>query len=488
MSDKGVGFTAFRIFVSSFQCESNTFCSTVARIEDFDIFYGEAVINKLAAAKVFAEHGMDVVAGVFASALPSGCVALDAFNKIEDDIVKSLQDSGEVDGIYLYLHGAMFVKGLGSGEEHLVNRIRKIAGDNVPISLALDFHANNTDELLRSVNIIQGFRTAPHTDHDETEQRAAKGLVRCLKENAAPKAAFVRVPVLAADAAVTGHDPLKSIMEKIRELEQDTMVYSAAFFNGQPWVDVPYVGPCAVIFGKQDDADKLLIAANELAEFYWQGRHQLKLGNEAKLIDDALRYASGVENGPLFITDSGDNTTAGAQGEGTLMLHKLLEFGIQKALVCGITAESAVKELKKKALGEEVDFWVGNNGSGSNVIPVHIRGVMKSFGKVLGWVGEECGDGVVITMQNIDVVLTDVRAAFISEKHIKNMGVNPFDYNVIVVKLGYLFPELGKIASEHIFALTPGTSTNLFETLDYKNIVRPMYPLNKEFKWEGKIR
>lgn len=473
--------------MSSFQCESNTFCSTIARLEDFDIFYGEAAVNKLAAAKVFAEHGMDVTVGVYASALPSGSVSLDAFNKIEDDILQSLQDSGGVDGIYLYLHGAMFVKSLGSGEEHLVNRIRKFVGDDVPISLALDFHANNTDKLLRSVNIIQGFRTAPHTDHDETEQRAAKGLVRCLKENATPKAVFVRVPVLAADAAVTGRDPLKSIMEKVRELEQDTAVYSVAFFNGQPWVDVPYVGPCAVISGKKDKADTLLMAANELAQMYWQGRYQLKLGNEAMLIDDALRYAARVENGPIFITDSGDNTTAGAQGEGTLMLHKLLEFGLQKALVCGITAKPVVNELKKKALGEEVDFWVGNNGSGADMIPVHMQGTIKTFGKVLGWAGEECGDGVVIAVQNVDVVFTDVRAAFISERHIQSIGVNPFDYKVIVVKLGYLFPELGKIASEHIFALTPGASTNLFETLDYRNIVRPMYPLDKDFEWEGKI-
>lgn len=473
----------FRIFVSSFQCESNTFCNTTARLEDFDVFYGDAAAIKLAATRVFSENGMEAVAGVFASALPSGSVSLDAFRKIEGDILQSLKDSGGVDGIYLYLHGAMFVKGLGSGEEHLVNRIREIVGDGLPIALALDFHANNTDKLLGSVNIIEGFRTAPHTDHDETEQRAAAGLVRCLKENALPKAVFVRVPVLAADAAVTAQEPLKSIMEKVREMEQDDAVYSAAFFNGQPWVDVPYVGPCAVISGKQQDADKLSKAADELAEMYWQGRDRMKLGKEAMLIDDALLYASRAEKGPLFITDSGDNTTAGAQGEGTLMLQKVLESGMKQALVCGITARSAVEELIGKAIGDRVDIWIGTEGGSPNVVPVNIEGKIKSFGKVLGWAGEECGNGVVIAAGGVDIVLTDVRAAFISAKHIENMGISPADYKVIVVKLGYLFPELRKIASDHVFALTPGASTNLFDTLDYKHIIRPMYPLDKDFEW-----
>lgn len=479
-----MGPTAYRIFVGSFQCESNTFCKTIAKYEDFDIFYDEAVPAKLAATKVFTDNGFDVVPGLFASALPSGKVALQAFEKIADEMLLRLKNNAAVDGIYLYLHGAMFVDGLGSGEAQLVRLIRDIVGDGIPIALALDFHANNTDDLVKSVNIIQGFRTAPHTDHDATEQRAATGLVRCISDHVLPKPVLVRVPVLAADAAVTASSPLKDIMEKLYELDNRPEVYSAAFFNGQPWVDMPYVGPNAVIMVKDEDEKVYLEEAQKLAKMYWQGRDELKLGKEAMMPDEAIEYACGLNSSPVFITDSGDNTTAGAEGEGTLLLHKLVSHKVKRALICGITAKDTVAALLRQKIGDTVDIRLSEHAGESNSVAVQLRGVIKSFGKVLGWAGEECGCGVVVSTGDIDVVLTDVRAAFISQKHIENMGVHVSDYHIIVVKLGYLFPELKQIASEHVFALTSGASTNLFDTLEYNNIRRPMYPLDRKFGWE----
>lgn len=476
---------AYRIFVSSFQCESNTFCKTFARLEDFEISRGEVAVNKLAASAVFRENGMELVAGVFASALPSGRVSRDAFEHITGDILEGLKSSGRVDGVYLYLHGAMCVQELGSGEEQLVARIRETVGGRVPLALALDFHADNTDALLRNVNIVEGFRTAPHTDQDETERRAALGLVRCLREGVLPQAVFVRVPILAADAAVTASPPLKDIMEGIGALDKDQRVYSAAFFNGQPWVDAPYAGGCAVVTTAAKDEEVSLEAARQLADIYWRGRALMKLGGEAMSMDEALAAAAAARRGPLFVTDSGDNTTAGAEGAGTLMLRKVLEHGLKDVLVCGVTAPDAVAALKDQPVGAGVDFWVGTGEEDPIIVPVRIYGRIKSSGKVLGWAGQEYGVGVVIAMQGVDVVLTDVRAAFISVRHIESMGVRPSDYKTVVVKLGYLFPGLQAIAAGHIFALTPGASTNLFDTLDYRHIRRPMYPLDKDFEWKG---
>lgn len=480
---KEVEHMAYRVFVSAFQCESNTFCKTKAEYCDFDIVYDANAIKKLAAADVFEQNGVEVLGGVYASALPAGMVGLDAFNKISDEIIARLSRSRHMDGIYLYLHGAMVVEGLGSGEENLITRIRRIVSDSVPIAVALDFHANNTDVLMRQVNIIHCFRTAPHTDHDETERRAARGLLRCLREKVLPEPAFIRVPILAADAAVTSRYPLKEIMCALEKLDLQNEVYSAAFFNGQPWVDEPYTGPCAVVMagsGRKKEAEE---AAAQLAGIYWEGRRALKLGDEAMPPDTAIACAAAHKSSPVFITDSGDNTTAGAEGEGTLMLQMLIEQNIKGTLVCAITEKEAVAALQKKQAGDAVSIWIGEGSEEINRVPVHIEGRIKSFGTVLGWAGEECGLGVVVSNGNMDIVLTNVRAAFISPKHIENMGVKITDYHIVVVKLGYLFPGLREAAARHIFALTPGASTNLFQTLNYTKIRRPMYPLDKEFEW-----
>ena len=471
-----------RVFVSSFQCESNTFCKEKAKLEDFDLFFDEQLINKLAASKVFIENNIDIVPGVYASALPSGEVDSAAYKKISNEILVRLKNSERIDGIYLYLHGAMVVEDYGSGEARLVAQIRDVVGYDIPIAVALDFHANNSDEFVNKVNIIQSFRTAPHTDHDQTEIRAAQGLIRCMREKVLPKPVIVRVPLLAADTAVTAKNPLKRIMKKIYTLDSVKDFYAVAFFNGQPWADLSFMGPSVVIMYK-NNKEECFKSAYTLAEMYWQGRKKLKFGKEAMNPSDAIACAAMEKSRPVFITDSGDNTTAGAEGEGTLMLKLLLEKKTKDTLVCAITAKEITKAMLKKKIGDTVHITLGKNSVEKNILPITIDGKIKAFGKVLGWAGEECGNGVTIDCGNIDVVLTDVRAAFISKKHIENMGISVYDYKIIVLKLGYLFPDLKQVTEKYIFALTPGSSTNLFDTIDYKHIRRPMYPIDSGFDW-----
>ena len=62
----------------------------------------------------------------------------------------------------------------------------------------------------------------------------------------------------------------------------------------------------------------------------------------------------------------------------------------------------------------------------------------------------------------------------------ESLGVVAKDRRVIVVKLGYLEPELKAIANKSILALTDGSSNELFERLEYKKLPRPFYPLDKD--------
>jgi microcystin degradation protein MlrC len=55
---------------------------------------------------------------------------------------------------------------------------------------------------------------------------------------------------------------------------------------------------------------------------------------------------------------------------------------------------------------------------------------------------------------------------------------------VVVVKQGYLFPDLVDHAPRAIMALTPGASDLRLDRLDYRHIPRPVYPLDAPFTWE----
>ena len=52
----------------------------------------------------------------------------------------------------------------------------------------------------------------------------------------------------------------------------------------------------------------------------------------------------------------------------------------------------------------------------------------------------------------------------------------------MVVKIGYLEPELYNMRADWLLALTPGGVDQDLERLGYKRIKHPMFPLDKDMK------
>jgi len=55
------------------------------------------------------------------------------------------------------------------------------------------------------------------------------------------------------------------------------------------------------------------------------------------------------------------------------------------------------------------------------------------------------------------------------------------------VKLDYLFAELKKVAAQSMIALTLGFTNLSIEELEYRNLRRPMFPLDKDFEWHPDV-
>lgn len=60
--------------------------------------------------------------------------------------------------------------------------------------------------------------------------------------------------------------------------------------------------------------------------------------------------------------------------------------------------------------------------------------------------------------------------------------MNPRKADILVVKIGYLVPELYDMRGDWIMALTPGGVDQDLERLGYKRIQRPMFPLDKDME------
>ena len=473
-----------KILVGSFQCESNTFSDAKAGKDSFYILHGEEAKNKLFASHLFEEKGYEVVPLVYAVSLPSGMVTRECFDEVLADFRAEAAKHLDADGIYLYLHGAMYVEGLGSGEEWTVRELRKTVGDGIPITLAQDFHGNLSDGLVPLVQGIAGYRTAPHTDYDDTERRAAEALMQLLESrtpstlytSTRPKTPpfvvphFFRIKVQFADAAQTSVEPYVTIMKMIRELDADPRVVTASVFNGQPWVDAPFMSASVIVYSKADH-DEIHTKAKAIADWYEAHKTDLKFGVPA-LAPDKVVAAVGAMAKPVFVSDSGDNTTAGAGGRSAFLLKRLLGSGV-KTLFTSVYCPEAWAKLEAMKPGDRATLTIPKSDDYTDDVTLDGEYVKK--GKILGFVGEESGEGIIFRVGSVDVVFASVRTSFTMKEHFAAMGVEAKDYDVVVVKQGYLWPGAAELAATQVFCMTPGTATNDFSTLPFKNLVGDYY-------------
>lgn len=474
-----------KIVVGSLQQESNTLTSRISHYNDFMIYRGSEMLSHIAVTSFFTERGATLLPTMYAQAVPGGPVDQEDFTRLADEFVSMIPREG-FDGIWLYLHGALEVQGIGSGEQALLEMIRTKVGFLVPICIALDFHANNTREFLNLATCAVGYRTAPHRDMEETQLRAASVLLRCLREKMAPQLGYVRVPVVVpGDCVLTDEEPLASIMKKAQKLENSPGMVICNVFNGQPWVDAPNMGPSIVCYHEKDHAIAQQ-AALALAEQFFASRHDFVFSVENYEPDTALKlaYLPGSKR-PVFVTDSGDNTTAGAAGDNAYLLSRILKLKLSNVLVGGLTDSKAVELCERAGVGSEVNLMVGGSIEPSST-SCSLEGKVLFISDIEGWYGENAGRCAVLQAQGVTVILTANRCALVRPKIFEKLGLDSNSYRFVVVKLGYLYPELAEVAGHAILALTKGTSTERLQDMNLQRITRPVYPLDDNFlpQWE----
>ena len=171
-----------RVLIGAVGHESNTFTPFLTTMADFFVRYGDDVlqgpmrrsgINGIIG--VLEAHDVELVPTVFAGAMPGGVVERSAYETFKQAVLEQAHD---VDGVCLYLHGAMRAEGLDYCENDLLGDLRAKLGPDVPITIALDMHANIVAEMAENVNAMVAYHTAPHTDalrKDNMTKRAVFG-------------------------------------------------------------------------------------------------------------------------------------------------------------------------------------------------------------------------------------------------------------------------------------------------------------------------
>jgi microcystin degradation protein MlrC len=456
-----------RIGIAGIGHEKNTFSTLRTRLDDFWIRRGAECVE----GEFWEGFGDEVefVPCLVASAMPNGLVAREAYLALRDELLVRLKAALPLDGLFLQLHGAMHVEGIGDGETDLLREIRKIVGPEMVIAASLDLHGNISPEFVDSVNVLTALRTAPHIDGPETRARGLGHLIRCLREGSKPKTWMVKLPLLLpGENAVTAIEPSKSLYQHLETLEQMPGIWDASLMISCAWTDSPYTAVSTLVVGDPgSDAPRL---AQEFAEMVWARRAEF--GPEVETIPavEALEKAFAFPTGPVFVSDSGDNPTAGGAGDTPFMLKLLLAMGAKDVLVGGLADAEAIKLCGEAEIGDELDLALGGKLDAVNCTPLKVRARLLRRHE----------DTAVVEIEGVTVLLTETRRPFHTLEAFAPLGADPLSWKVVVVKQGYLAPDLRARCATTYMALSPGFTDLRLTELPYREVRRPVYPLDAD--------
>jgi microcystin degradation protein MlrC len=412
-----------------------------------------------------------------ARALPGGPVERNFYDSIKAEILERLRAALPFDGVFLDIHGAMSVVGMTDAEGDLAGAVRETVGNDALVSAAMDPHGNMSRRLIRALDLATSHRMSPHEDALLTKTRAVANLVRCLREGVRPIRAWVRVPVLlAGERASTRDEPASGIYGSLAQLAARPGIIDAAVWIGYAWADEARCGGAVVLTGT--DPDLVQREARALAERYWNARADF--GFSVPSGDAGWCVATGLAatERPYFISDSGDNPTAGGAGDIAYMLEQLLAnpdlaAGRATAIWASVVDPNAAARCVAAGEGSTVDLSIGGAlGSKYGSVTLHGKVGRVIRGDPVG------GDIAVVKSGGVHAILTTRRKPYHFVRDLLALGLDPAGHDLTVVKIGYLVPDLFAAAKGWTLALTPGAVDQDIARLGHRNLERPIYPVD----------
>jgi len=476
-----------RIAIAGIAIESSTFSPALTHEEAFHANTGKDVFNIY---PFFAANSPERKRALWfptlkGHALPGGTVTREAYESLVKKTLDMLKENLPYDGLFLDIHGAMSVVGLDDPEGDFIIRIRKVIGKEPVISTCMDLHGNVSRRLAQNTDLITCYRMAPHEDEMESKQRAVDNLLDRLESGKGkPKyKAWIPVPILLpGEKTSTRIEPGKSLYAQVDPLTKQKGVIDAAIWIGYAWADEPRNHAVVMVTG--DDKEQVAKSAEQLAESFWKVRSDFKFVAPVASLKESLDMAIASRKHPFIISDMGDNPTAGGAGDVTWTLNEILkrpEFKSDNGpslIYASIPGPDLVQKAVKAGVGGQVEGFAGAVIDHRFSPPVKLKGTVKA----IRYGDKNAETEVVVKVGSVNVIVTKKRKPYHYEADFTNLGLNPRKTDIVVVKIGYLVPELYNMRADWIMALTPGGVDQDLENLGYKRIIRPMFPLDKNMK------
>lgn len=484
-----------RILLGGFHQEINSFSPGRTTIEEYkrkQYAFGEDMIRLAeprtrhnegsdgihACYNTLKDRGAEIIPGGYMSAQPGAIIEQSVLDGYIDHIKKVTRESLPLDGVVLFMHGAAQSEGSDDPEGDIIIAVREIVGNDVPITVGLDLHANVTERMIKNANTISLYQRYPHVDIWETGVRAANFCVDIIEGKISPKMAQVRIPMIVpASSYTTETEPFYSLMQKAHGFVKEGKLLDFSISQMQPWLDVKDGYSSVVTIS--ENADDAAEIAKELASGLWNMRHEFKtdLTSVDKIIEIAEKNDSGK---PVILNDFADSSNAGSAGDSAEVIERVLALKSDVRGIMYINDAPFVEACKKAGVGNKITAKLGATISTKLYTPVSVEAEVKAiFDGVVPFHSTfaNFGPSAVVKIRNMIVVVTTQHRNNGDPYLYKAFGYDPATFQMVVVKACTSFRAFYAPITDLIYpASTKGAATSDLLSLPYERIPKTFFP------------
>ena len=489
-----------RIFTASLATETNTFSPVPTDRASFEMaFYAPPGKHPetptlcsspiVALRKRVPAEGLTVIEGTATWAEPGGLLQRQTFEGLRDEILEQLKAAMPVDAVVLGLHGAMVAQGYDDCEGDLLERMREIVGPDVLIASEFDPHSHLTPKRVENLDIFATFLEFPHTDFYERGEHVVELALDALKGRSKPVISTFDCRMIAVYP--TSKEPMRSFVDRIKAMQGKDGVLSISVVHGFMAADVPEMGTRIVVVTDNDPAKGAALAET-------LGRELIAMREQAMMtmfdtdqgIDRALAAHTANPARPAVIADVWDNPGGGVAGDGTFVLRRLIERGINSVGIANIWDPIAVNFCHAAGEGAVIDLRFGGKSGPLGGEPIDARVTVLKVAEE-GWQSfgpsrVTLGPSAVVRIEGteIDIILNTNRTQTFEPDIFSNLGIDPVKKDILVVKsTNHFHAGFVPIAADIIYVAAPSSYPSNPRITNYRKLVRPVWP-RVENPWE----
>ncbi|HEX4294106.1 MAG TPA: M81 family metallopeptidase [Rhizomicrobium sp.] len=469
-----------RVFTAGLVTETNTFAPWPTGLRGFSEegpFHGDATTRgRESEMGVMAsgwrdlcrERGYAFVEGLFAFAQPSGRTVQSVYEGFRDEILADLRDKGPFDMVLLFLHGAMASQDCDDCEGDILARVREIAGPDVAVGAELDPHCHLTPLMIEKATAIVLMKEYPHTDYLERGRELFDICAGAAQKRLKPVSHLFDCRMVGFYPTTT--EPMRSLVDKMKDAERRPGVLSVSFGHGFPWGDTPETGSKVLVVADGDTGLASEVAA-EIGHALYDLRQEL-LPRFPKTVE-AIAIAR-QSNGCVVLADTADNAGGGAPSDNVSLLKAMLAAGIRDAVFGGVWDPVAVRTCAEAGIGATLALRIGGKSGPASGEPLDVTATVMALRadhdqQGLGPARSAMGDSVWIDVEGVAAVLMSTRTQIFAPDAFTGLGIDLKERRIIALKSSWHFQALfAPVADQLVAVATPGAIQMDFAAIDYR--------------------